>query len=478
MKRGDRGVTFNWMDDVDKRGNKRQRTDDGGYIGDDVEETGKGGKKSKGDEGDNSRKDQPLTDDEVRDKLTPLWKEYLVKVDPKAGQRGEDSLPYHLYKKTVAAKKDCLVKVVKQSRGTYQDKLELRNRNIKKSKQNGRFDNMTEKQKKEEFGEEIVYPNWTDKKANMVKWCEGEIGIMGEGIEGSIGYRNKCELTIKSGPPTIGEGEGGGSGVKVGFLPQGWSGSTASPNSCWNTPEIVGVIGRELENLLKAKAYEPKTYQGTWRMCTVRVGREVEGVKGVQVVLQHASEKGVHGKGVGEGEGRLLKEDIERVKKEWEGKIWNTNDHERIKEINALGGGRNLKGRGEEKYEIKSCMTQEFDGVSNPPPAHPVKKLFGEEDLEYELCGCVFKVSHGSFFQVNIGAAEVLYKKIVEEVKEGGKEGQRTVMFDVCCGTGSIGIVAGKMGAADRIVGCDISEVRMFYIRGKGGGGGRGQRVL
>ncbi|GMI25392.1 hypothetical protein TrRE_jg523, partial [Triparma retinervis] len=139
-------------------------------------------------------------------------------------------------------------------------------------------------------------------------------------------------------------------------------------------------------------------------------------------------------------------------------KIWTTDDGARVDEINGRGGGRNLKGRGVEKFEITSCMTQEFDGVSNPPPDHPVEKLFGDEQLEYELGGCRFKVSHGAFFQVNSGCAEVLYKKIVDEVKEGTKEGQRTVMFDVCCGTGSIGIVAAKMGAASKVVGCDISR--------------------
>lgn len=58
---------------------------------------------------------------------------------------------------------------------------------------------------------------------------------------------------------------------------------------------------------------------------------------------------------------------------------------------------------------------------------------------------------------MNTGCAELLYERIVKEVDLGKKEGERTVMFDVCCGTGSIGIVAAKIGAVDKVVGCDIS---------------------
>ncbi|GMI24224.1 hypothetical protein TrRE_jg581, partial [Triparma retinervis] len=196
-KRGSRGVTFNWMDTSDQRGNKRMRSDDGGYISD-SSAGGGGGKKPRNPQNPSGPNPthSPLTDDEVRDKLTPLWREYLVDVDPKRGTRKPGSLPYHLYKKTMDAKRECMVKVVKQARGAYQDKLEARNRDIKKAKSNGRYDSMTEAQRTKEFGEQVVYPSWTDKKAHTVTWCGGEEGIIG--LHSSpTGYRNKCELTMK-----------------------------------------------------------------------------------------------------------------------------------------------------------------------------------------------------------------------------------------------------------------------------------------
>ena len=178
MPDGERGVKFNW--DVERRGGEKnkngKRKGEEGGGGDDK------GKKGKGEDGRGVVRKGPLTPDEVRDKLTPLWREYLQKVDPKAKERVEEEQQrFHLYKKTIAAKKECLVKVVKGVRSTYQDRIESRNREIKKLRQRKpeELERMAEDDKDRVFGAVQGYPGWTDKKANAVEWCQGEKGILG-----------------------------------------------------------------------------------------------------------------------------------------------------------------------------------------------------------------------------------------------------------------------------------------------------------
>eukprot|EP00520_Triparma_pacifica_P007035 CAMPEP_0118650910 /NCGR_PEP_ID=MMETSP0785-20121206/10497_1 /TAXON_ID=91992 /ORGANISM="Bolidomonas pacifica, Strain CCMP 1866" /LENGTH=473 /DNA_ID=CAMNT_0006543313 /DNA_START=23 /DNA_END=1440 /DNA_ORIENTATION=- len=268
-----KGIRFNWMEGEDRKGNKRVRDNGEGEGRDD----GRGGKKIKG----TGEEGEAMTDDEVRDQLTPLWREYLVKVDPKASFRASNKQQtYWLYKKTISAKKDVLVKTVKSVRGSYQDKLETRNKEIKKAKQRdmGKYERMDEDEHTKAFGPPVVYPPWTEKNANAVKWCGEGKGIVTAGED--IGYRNKCEITLKKDRKT--------GCIKAGFLPGGWRGEAADPYSCYNVPLIVCDVARSAEGLLKASAYEPVTFKGVWRMITVRVGREVDGIKGVQVVMQHA----------------------------------------------------------------------------------------------------------------------------------------------------------------------------------------------
>ena len=76
--------------------------------------------------------------------------------------------------------------------------------------------------------------------------------------------------------------------------------------------------------------------------------------------------------------------------------------------------------------------------------------LWGRDTLEDRLCGLTFQLSIPSFFQVNRDQAEVLYNCALEFA---GLTGQETVV-DLYCGTGTIGLVAAKHGAA-RVVGVD-----------------------
>ena len=70
----------------------------------------------------------------------------------------------------------------------------------------------------------------------------------------------------------------------------------------------------------------------------------------------------------------------------------------------------------------------------------------------------MFQISPGAFFQVNTEGAETLYQLAVNKVREVATEPEKTLLFDVCCGTGTIGLTMMKEGVVGSVVGVDISE--------------------
>jgi tRNA (uracil-5-)-methyltransferase len=89
---------------------------------------------------------------------------------------------------------------------------------------------------------------------------------------------------------------------------------------------------------------------------------------------------------------------------------------------------------------------------------HPAKHVYGKTCLTEELGKCRFQISPGAFFQVNTEGAEMLYQLVVDKVREVSDDPAKTLLFDVCCGTGTIGMTCMKEGAVGQVVGVDISE--------------------
>ncbi len=83
------------------------------------------------------------------------------------------------------------------------------------------------------------------------------------------------------------------------------------------------------------------------------------------------------------------------------------------------------------------------------PTRFEMKVMRGKGYFEETLCGMHFKVSPTAFFQPNTVQAEVLYEMAMEMV-DGG------VVWDLYCGTGTIGILAGKR--AKKVIGVEINE--------------------
>ena len=79
--------------------------------------------------------------------------------------------------------------------------------------------------------------------------------------------------------------------------------------------------------------------------------------------------------------------------------------------------------------------------------------LYGPGFILDELCGLSFRISSKSFYQVNATQTEVLYRTAMELADFDGTQ----VAIDAYCGTGTIGLVAAKSGAA-RVIGVDSVE--------------------
>jgi 23S rRNA (uracil1939-C5)-methyltransferase len=70
----------------------------------------------------------------------------------------------------------------------------------------------------------------------------------------------------------------------------------------------------------------------------------------------------------------------------------------------------------------------------------PTRLLWGEEAIEEELCGLRFRVSPSAFLQTNTSMAERLYGLAAEYAALTGGE----TVYDLYCGTGTIGLVLAR----------------------------------
>ncbi len=77
--------------------------------------------------------------------------------------------------------------------------------------------------------------------------------------------------------------------------------------------------------------------------------------------------------------------------------------------------------------------------------------LFGNGYIEDTLCGCRFRISPRSFYQINPLQTEILYRKAIEFA---GLTGQENVL-DAYCGIGTIGMIAAS--AAKQVVGVELN---------------------
>lgn len=77
--------------------------------------------------------------------------------------------------------------------------------------------------------------------------------------------------------------------------------------------------------------------------------------------------------------------------------------------------------------------------------------IYGKGYIRDTLCGCTFRISPQSFYQVNPVQTEILYKTAIEYAGLVRKE----TVIDAYCGTGTIGLVAAKR--AKNVIGVELN---------------------
>ena len=111
--------------------------------------------------------------------------------------------------------------------------------------------------------------------------------------------------------------------------------------------------------------------------------------------------------------------------------------------------------------ELAAAVTKQFPQIvgvvlnfneknTNVVLGKEYRTIFGRAYIEDELCGLTFKISPGSFYQVNREGAELLYGLARERAALTGGE----VLIDLYCGTGTIGLSMAR--GAQSLVGIEI----------------------
>ena len=80
------------------------------------------------------------------------------------------------------------------------------------------------------------------------------------------------------------------------------------------------------------------------------------------------------------------------------------------------------------------------------------KPIFGPGFIKDRLCGCMFRISPKSFYQVNPVQTEILYQTAIDYASLTGKE----AVIDAYCGIGTIGLIAAKK--AGKVIGVELNK--------------------
>lgn len=211
-------------------------------------------------------------------------------------------------------------------------------------------------------------------------------------------YRNKIELNI--GHDLNGE-------VCVGFsLGSRIEDIMAPIKSTINSPERAPEIAEKLRQFVVETGlpvFNKITNQGTWKFCLMRTNEAGE-IMLMMVIY-----------------GKVPTEVIDAYKRAFENEV----------------------------ASLYFCETDCFEGYGPHPN---IIFLSGKQILIQELRGLKFEISPLSFFQVNATGAELLFSKI----EELAYLDENTLLLDICCGTGVIGLSMARK--VKMVVGVDIEE--------------------
>ena len=104
------------------------------------------------------------------------------------------------------------------------------------------------------------------------------------------------------------------------------------------------------------------------------------------------------------------------------------------------------------KGELVSVIHTENNSFSDAVIPETVNVLYGKDHIMEDLLGLKFKISPFSFFQTNSKGAESLYSIVRDFMGDGTDK----VVFDLYCGTGTIGQITAPK--AKKVIGLELIE--------------------
>uniref|UniRef100_A0A672ITF7 tRNA (uracil(54)-C(5))-methyltransferase n=1 Tax=Salarias fasciatus TaxID=181472 RepID=A0A672ITF7_SALFA len=226
-------------------------------------------------------------------------------------------------------------------------------------------------------------------------------------------YRNKCEFLISMGA----DGEDKTIGFRLGKYKGGSCAVVGPAETCHVSAEAKRVVSDFQKFIRKTPytVYSPETYEGHWKQLTVRTTRTKQAMAMVFFNPQKLEEE----------------------------------------ELNALKSSMKeffTEGEGKDSGVTSLYFVREGQRTSPNPEDLPCELVAGESCIHEDMLGLRFRISPHSFFQVNTGAAEVLYSA----VGEWAQLDQDSTVLDVCCGTGTIGISLAKR--VKKVIGIEMCQ--------------------
>lgn len=227
------------------------------------------------------------------------------------------------------------------------------------------------------------------------------------------GYRNKCEFTIGMSQ----DGKEKTVGFRVGKYKGGHT-AVANPLSCKHLSPASKRVVEGIQKYMDQSSlqfFDPVSHEGHWSLLTVRT---TEG-SDVMATLQ------IHPQELTPAQIEEEKDKLRKYFSEGEGVSAG------ITSLFLQLVGKGLKEKG---FETN------FHHVS------------GNSHITEDLLGLKFRISQDAFFQVNTKAAEVLFKT----AGEWAQVSSESILLDVCCGTGTIGLSLAQK--VKMVIGVEMSQ--------------------
>ena len=235
------------------------------------------------------------------------------------------------------------------------------------------------------------------------------------------GYRNKCEFNCALNVHNQ---------KTAGFQLGKYSADGVIVEECYdcpNVPDITKYSTRLFNDFIRGSEYDvynKSTRSGVWRMLTVR--NSVHN-KQLMVCIQICSNE-------------LTDEQVESLQSDLtQFFITHTSSDEFTQQYGT--------------YQLTSLLLRIHNGINDvcDDTIQPIV-LHGQSYITDTLLNLQFNITLTSFFQINIPSAELLYQKAAEYAQCN----TNTVLFDICCGTGTIGITMSKQ--VQHVIGLELIE--------------------